>query len=258
MEHIEKVGDKFYNPELMRLLSQELKQDASDIVYKRVFGEEQTVQLGDNKYTLLPIGNINSRLQGILDGRIPRSRGTNSISGACRILKSKLEPITVKNANMEPIKSSYISHYKNVLGEEWSTDDFFNRLNSLSYRTYKYARDEKTGKIFIVGFFGAQIASGAGGKYLTNAELYVLPHFRGRGIATELVNQSFQLAHEDGIDGFDSLTYKVQGYNPLQFWRNIGANNTELYHISGSINEMINSMSRNSKAVKEENDREDK
>lgn len=120
MEHIKKIGNKLYKPEFMKILSEKLGQSVEDIVYERIFGEEQIVEVNDKRYKLLPIGNRNRRVQGILDGRIPHSRGTDSISGATRILTSKLEPITYDNANVERISDSYIKHYRDVLGEEWS------------------------------------------------------------------------------------------------------------------------------------------
>ena len=243
MEHIEKIENKLYTHDFMQILSKELGQNAEDIIYKIVFGEDEYIQVDGKEYTVFPIGNINTRVQGILDGRIPRTRGTDSISGASRILTSKLEPIRVNEASVERIRDSYISHYRDSLGEEWSTDDFNNRLNSLSYVTYKYARDEETGEIIVIGFFGVEIATAAGGKYLTNGELYVLPEFRGRKIATELIHQTFSLAHEDGIENFDSLTYSIPGSDSLKFWENIGANDSGLYHISGSVSEILNNTS---------------
>lgn len=246
MEHIEKIGKKLYDPEFMQILSQQLGQNAEEIIYKIVFGEEEATQVEGKNYTIFPIGNINTRIQGILDGQIPRTRGTDSISGAIRILTSKLEPIRLKGASFDRIRDSYISHYRDSLGEEWSVEDFNNRLNSLSYVTYKYARDEETGEILVVGFFGVQIATAAGGKYLTNGELYVLPEFRGRKIATELVHQTLDLANEDGIENFDSLTYSVPGANPLEFWEKIGANDTGLYHIAGSVSEMLDNTTERS------------
>lgn len=210
-------------------------------------GGRKTIFVDDKKFTLFPIGNVKERVQRIyasdVDDKVSR-RGRDSESGALDILSSKLAPISIGEATFGLISKSYIDHYKAVLGEEWSAQDFIDRLVSLSYRTFKYARDESTGKVHVVGFFGAQIATGAGGKYLTNAELYVLPQFRGLGIATELVNQSFELAHRDGINGFDSLTYRVKDFDPLTFWEKIGAECTELHHIAGDIDIMMNNISQ--------------
>ena len=251
MEHVEKVGNKVWDEKLIYYLSKGLGIDISEVVYKRVYGEEQTVQVNGKTYTLLPIGNINEHIQSLIEH--PRhNRGTDSISAVMRIINEKLVPITIKDANMGPIMASYIEHYRKVLGEEWSDEDFVNKIKSLLYRTCKYARDEETGEIIVVGFFGGSIATAAVGKYLTNGELYVLPEFRGRGIATELVRQTLELAKEDGIEGFDSLTYKVPGHNSLQFWENIGANNTELYHIAGDINDMLNNLSNISENSKDD------
>lgn len=238
MEHTEKVG-KLWRPELMESLSEKLGQNVEDIVYKRVFGEEETVAINGKNYTLIPTGNINYSIQGLKDGTTSLNRGNNSESGVLRILTSNLTPIRINDANIDYVKSSYIGHYRDTLGEAWSDKDFDDRLNSLSYVTYKYVKDEATGEVFIAGFFGVQVATGAGGKYLTNGELYVLPEFRGRGIAKELVHQSLGLAFDDGIKNFDSLTYTAPGFDALGFWKNIGAENTELYHISGDVSTII-------------------
>ena len=243
MEHVKKIGNKLYKPEIMEVLSKRLGINAADIVYERVFGEEKDVQVNGKEYTLLPIGNRNEYVQTMLDNPNHRNRGNNSLSGAERILTSKLVPIKY-DADVDPIRDSYISHYKETLGEVWSNEDFNARISSLSYLTFKYAVDKETGRIFIVGFFGVQVATGAGGKYLTNGELYVLPEFRGMGIATELVHQTLGLAHEDGIENFDSLTYSVPGNDSLSFWKNIGADSTELYHIAGSVSEMLDGTSQ--------------
>ena len=79
MEHIEKIGNKLYTPEFMQILSKELGQNAEEIIYKKVFGEEEKVQVNGKNYTIFPIGNINKRVQRILDGQISRGRGTDSV-----------------------------------------------------------------------------------------------------------------------------------------------------------------------------------
>ena len=213
--------------------------DVGDILCKQIFGDEELIQVNGKDYTLLPIGNIR-------EGMCNWAEKSNHIrvQALDRAKDSSLTPITIPEASTDAIRESYIAHYKNVLGENWSDEDFEARLESLQYRVYKYARDEETGEIFVVGFFGALVATGAGGKYLTNAELYVLPQFRGKGIATELVKQSFDLALQDGITGFDSLTYRVPGFDSLKFWNNIGASTTELYHIAGDINEMVDNLTQ--------------
>ena len=213
--------------------------DVGDILYKQIFGDEELIQVNGKDYTLLPIGNVRKGMY--------RYAETNEHIRVSSLNNSKimsLTPITIPEASTDAIRESYIAHYKNVLGENWSNKDFDARLGSLQYCTYKYAKDEETGKIIVVGFFGALVATGAGGKYLTNAELYVLPQFRGKGIATELVKQSFDLALQDGITGFDSLTYRVPGFDSLKFWNNIGASTTELYHIAGDINEMVDNLTQ--------------
>ena len=79
----------------------------------------------------------------------------------------------------------------------------------------KYAIDLKSKEIFAIGFFGASVREGAGGKALTNAELYVMPEFRKLGIAQKMVSLSFDLAQNDGIKSFDSITYRVQNHDAL-------------------------------------------
>lgn len=96
-----------------------------------------------------------------------------------------------------------------------------------------------TGEVFAIGFFGALVKNGAGGKALTDAELYVMPEFRKMGIAKRMVGLTFELAKNDGIDNFDSVTYRVQSCDALSFWQKIGASVTGLTHIEGSISEII-------------------
>lgn len=203
--------------------------------YEIVWGEEEDVEIGGNIFTLYPVGN---RIIGT-NIWMDLSHDKWRFHTIRRILDRKFESITIDDADWRDICNSYLSHYQNILDEHWSDEDFTKRIQDLKYRTHKYAKDSKTGKIIVVGFFGANIAYGAGGRYLTNAELYVLPQFRGRGIARELVRQSFTLAHDDGIQAFDSLTYRVQNHNPLNFWQQAGAEITELIHIAGDLSEMI-------------------
>ena len=203
--------------------------------YEIVWGEEEDVEIGGNIFTVYPVGN---RIIGT-NIWMDLSHDKWRFHTIRRILDRKFEPITIDDADWGDICNSYLSHYQNILDEHWSDEDFTKRILDLKYRTHKYAKDSKTGKIIVVGFFGANIAYGAGGRYLTNAELYVLPQFRGRGIARELVRQSFTLAHDDGIQAFDSLTYRVQNHNPLNFWQQAGAEITELIHIAGDLSEMI-------------------
>lgn len=247
MRHIKTIGDvipKKHVAALMQMkpvrdfLNEKNIQSIEDTPYEVIFGEEKIVDLGGHEFVLLPVGNYKQNLKTLVRKGYQARRG-NSHSALERSLCENFEPIIIKDADFRSICDSYISHYKNVLGEEWSSGDFKKRITGLKYRTHKYARDTQTNKIIVVGFFGANIADGAGGQYLTNAELYVLPQFRGRGIAKELVRQSFDLAYEDGIRSFDSLTYRVTDYNPLKFWESINAETTELIHIAGDIGEML-------------------
>lgn len=249
MKHVKTIGNVIPENAMQKLMLHNekyvltfLKENnikrIQDIPYEVIFGEEEIVDLGGNSFVLLPVGNYKHRLKSLVIEGYQANSGCGP-STLMRRLESKFEPIIIKDADFRSICDSYISHYKNVLGEEWSSGDFKKRITGLKYRTHKYARDTQTNKIIVVGFFGANIADGAGGQYLTNAELYVLPQFRGRGIAKELVRQSFDLAYEDGIRSFDSLTYRVTDYNPLKFWQSINAETTELIHIAGDIGEML-------------------
>lgn len=146
--------------------------------------------------------------------------------------------------NLEEICASYIEHYRNALNETWSEEDFYARLEQLKYLSVKYAMDVETGKLFAGGFFGALVKSGAGGKALTDAELYVIPQFRKLGIAKKLVQLSFELAHMHGIQNFDSVTYRVGNHNSLNFWNSLGATVSGLIHIEGNISDMIETLNK--------------
>lgn len=247
MVHIKTIGSVIpenHELELMqdssmwKFLKENNIESIKDIPYEVIVGEEEIIDLGGHSFVLLPVGNYKKTLKDLVIKGYKAQRGC----GPSRLkerLKAKFEPIIIKDADFRSICDSYINHYKNVLREEWSSGDFQKRVTELKYRTHKYARDSRTNKIIVVGFFGANIADGAGGQYLTNAELYVLPQFRGRGIAKELVRQSFDLAYSDGIRSFDSLTYRVTDHNPLKFWQSINAETTELIHIAGDIGEML-------------------
>lgn len=152
--------------------------------------------------------------------------------------------ISIDNS-FKRICESFIDYYRDSLGEEWSEEDFYKWLESVKYLTIKYAKNVDTGELIAVGFFGSQVRLGAGGRALTNAELYVLPEFRGMGIASKLVGVSFSKAKMDGIENFDSITYRIPSMNALKFWESIGANVSGLYHIEGAIPEMMEKINNN-------------
>lgn len=251
MKHIKTIGDCIpkdvqqqieNNSLVMYYLNKQGFNSIQDFPYEVVDGEEQIVDLGGHKYTILPVVYIEETLKDIVTNGYKRIRNQN-VRALSRIFCNRLHPITIKDADWSSICESYINHYKSILGENWSHMDFEMRVKNLKYRSHKYAIDNNTGKTIVVGFFGTNIAYGAGGEYLTNAELYVLPQFRGRGIASELVKQSFELASACGIYSFDSLTYKAGHHNPLKFWEGINAETTELIHVAGDIGEMIDAIS---------------
>lgn len=111
----------------------------------------------------------------------------------------------------------------------------------------KYAEDLETGEVFAIGFFGTLVKNGAGGKSLTDAELYVMPEFRNKGIAKKIVGLTFELAKNVGIENFDSITYRVQTCDALAFWQKVGASVTGLTHIEGNIPEIIDVIDKSSR-----------
>ena len=124
MIHEEKIGKRIWDSSFREKLGEYLGKNIEDIVYKRVYGEEENVEIDGKSYTILPIGNINRSIQGLLDGTISHNNGTHSFTGARRVLNYNLEPITIKDAKTNRIRASYIKHYHDTLGEVWSEKDF--------------------------------------------------------------------------------------------------------------------------------------
>jgi hypothetical protein len=56
---------------------------------------------------------------------------------------------------------------------------------------------------------------------------------------TKELEYKFELAKTDGIENFDSITYRVQSCDALSFWERIGALVTGLTYIEGNISEII-------------------
>lgn len=138
----------------------------------------------------------------------------------------------------DKICKSYIKHYQESLDEPWAEKFFYQMVKQLKFLSVKYAQDIETKEIFAIGFFGAYIRNGATGECLTNAELYVMPEFRRKGIAKKLVGLTFDRALEKNIYEFDSVTYRLPNQDALSFWQSVGAEVSGLYHIEGNIEQM--------------------
>lgn len=228
--------------------------DLSSIIYKKTVDDLEMVNNDFGKFTLLPMGLINSNIPTkFIDKNYAGAQGSYRLNNFYEMFAKdpKYVPFYYPNDSDTPSKdtlsklcSSYIKHYKESLGEEWSEEDFYNMFSSLKYLSVKYAKDEVTGEVFAVGFFGASIREGAGGKALTNAELYVMPEFRHMGIAKKMVGLTFEQAKNDGIENFDSITYRVTNNDSLAFWQGVGASVSGLIHIEGNIPEMVETISK--------------
>lgn len=229
------------------------------VLYKKTIDDIEEVIINSQVYKLLPMGLINSNIPTkFIDKNFVDSSSRYRLNNfhAIHRCEPKLKPFYYPNDSLHPIKDSlkrlcesYIKHYKDALGEEWTEEDFYNMFFSLEYLSVKYAINEETKEIFAVGFFGASVRNGAGGKALTNAELYVMPEFRNMRIAKKMVGLTFEQAKNDDIKNFDSITYRVQNNDSLAFWENIGASVSGLIHIEGDIPEIL-SVINNSKLSK--------
>lgn len=241
--------------------------DLEGTIYKLLADESEIVNLSSESYELLPVGLINKNVPAIFIDDLPDENKPNVTRNGFRKLlftepnynifyysndkKNSMDEnsaILSIDSSFKQICESYIEHYRESLDENWSEKDFYEMLKNLKYLTIKYARNVDTKELIVIGFFGAFVRNGVGGRALTNAELYVMPEFRGMGIAKRLVGVSFSKAKMDGIENFDSITYRTPSMNALKFWESIGANVSGLYHIEGTIPEMmekINNKTRN-------------
>ncbi len=223
--------------------------DLTFSVYKRLVDDFEVIEIESKSYQLLPMGLINENLSrrfledGYEDGtgRFSVNELRQSVINRpnFRFLYYPEESKVPEKDTLYRICESYKKHYKENLNESWSEEDFYKMISDLSYLSVKYGRDTETNEIFVVGFFGCYVRSCAGGKALTNAELYVMPEFRHHGIARKMVGLTFEKAKEDGIESFDSITYHVPNHNALAFWESIGASVSGLFHIEGEISEML-------------------
>lgn len=221
--------------------------DLHSTLYKKLIDDYEEVSVGSRKFILLPMGFINSNVSPLFIDK-NHNGGTHISLNYWRNIflhEPKFKMFYYPNDSKNPVREtlnqvrdSYINHYATTLNEYWSEEDFYARLEQLKYLSVKYAMDEETKQIFAIGFFGALVKSGAGGEALTDAELYVMPEFRKLGIAKKMVDLSFELARLNGIENFDSVTYRVQTQDSLAFWKAVGAEESGLIHIEGNISEM--------------------
>ena len=219
-------------------------------LYKKLIDDYEVLTINGKEVQLLPMGLRNSIINKTLIGDVIRyfHRGSMYTYEAILLKKPKFVPFyypdndsrIVQLENFKKLCFSYIAHHQNTLGEVWSEKDFYTMLSNLKYLSVKYAKDLASGEIFAIGFFGADNRNGAGGLALTNAELYVMPEFRGLGIAKKMVGLTFELAKNDGIENFDSITYRIPGNDALAFWQNVGASISGLIPIEGYIPNMLN------------------
>lgn len=222
-----------------------------EVLYKKLIDDYEEVNLETNKYQLLPMGLINKSIPSWFIKEEPG--GVPTINSYVQIFlrEPQFAPFYYPDDSKVPIEetfqsvcTSYIQHYKEALNESWCEEDFYKMLFSLKYLSIKYAFDLKENKVFAVGFFGTSVREGAGGKALTNAELYVMPAFRKLGIAKKMIALSFDLARSEGIENFDSITYRVQNQDSLSFLQSIGAKVSGLIHIEGNIPEMLEKLEK--------------
>lgn len=248
------AGNRIYGEFLKKVNEKDI--DLDKVLYKQLVDDYEEVEIDSRKINLLPMGIINSDVPEYFVKKEDRS-----IAGRYGNL-NVFENMFLKDPNWEPLHyhtsdnfrqvfgricASYIEHYGKSLNEVWTEGNFYARLNDLKYLSVKYAKDLDTGEVFAIGFFGALVKNGAGGKALTDAELYVMPEFRKMGIAKRMVGLTFELAKNDGIDNFDSITYRVQSCDALSFWQKIGASVTGLTHIEGNISEIIENIDNSNK-----------
>lgn len=233
--------------------------DLHKVIYKKLVDDYEEVEINSKKVGLLPMGLKNHNVPEFFIRKEERKHagryGSIGVFIDMFLNEAHFGPLYYHARDsfkqvFGKICASYIDHYKETLNEVWSEKDFYARLADLSYLTVKYAKDLETGEIFAIGFFGSLVKNGAGGKMLTDAELYVMPEFRKMGIAKRMVGLSFELAKSDGIMDFDSITYRVPSCDALSFWQRIGASVTGLTHIEGNIPEIIEVIDESSKKNK--------
>lgn len=229
--------------------------DFANVPYKRLVDEASEVIVNGKKVTLLPLGLINDEVRNFLNHDVKTMGSRFALSSFKRLINREDEYKTMCYPNglttpprgsLKELCASYIEYYKDSLDEEWSEEDFYKMFSELNYLSLKYAIDEDSEQPRVIGFFGAYERSGAGGKSLTNAELFVMPEFRGMGIARKLVGITFDQAKSNGVNSFDSVTYHIKSQNSLAFWEKMGASVSGLIHIEGDISEMLEVINKES------------
>lgn len=203
--------------------------DFEKVVHKKFIDNYQDIETSSGKYMLLPLYLINLNVpRYFIKENSKRVNGRYRIATLRNMFFQKTDfkihhySKQLDKGALSCICNSYIKYYKESLSEEWAEKEFYKMLSELEYLSMKYAIDNETNEIFVVGFFGAYVRSGAGGQTLTNGELYVMPEFRNLGIAKKLVGVTFDMAKESGIDNFDSITYRIKNQDSLAFWESIG------------------------------------
>lgn len=232
--------------------------DFSNVPYKQLADEARDEVIDGKKVTLLPMGLINDKVRHFLEmdiKNIGKRRGLalfKNLITTPNEFKTLYYPEFAKAATKEQLTricKSYIEYYRDSLDETWSDETFYEMFSELKYLTVKYAQGEDE-EPYVIGFFGAYERSGATGKCLTNAELYVMPEYRKMGIAKRLVGLSFDQAKANGVESFDSITYRIENQNALAFWEKVGANVSGLIHIEGDVSEMLEKINEDVKLKK--------
>ena len=59
-----------------------------------------------------------------------------------------------------------------------------------------------------------------------------------------MIALSFDLARSEGIENFDSITYRIQNQDSLSFLQGIGAKVSGLVHIEGNILEILEKLEK--------------
>lgn len=233
--------------------------DLTKVIYKRLVDDYEEIKINSKQFRLLPMGMKNRSIPSyFIEGQeadVAGKYGNLIVFRDMFLFEPRWGPFYYNSREkleqvFQKVCASYIDHYKKNLNEVWSEEDFYLRLLDLKYLSVKYAKDLETGEILAIGFFGTLVKNGAGGKTLTDAELYVMPEFRNMGIAKRMVGLTFELAKNEGIENFDSITYRVQSYDALSFWQRIGASVTGLTHIEGNIPEIIEIIDNSNKKNK--------
>ena len=167
--------------------------DFATVIHKKIIDDYEKIEINSRKYQLLPMGVINDNLSDeFINPEYIAASGYFSINQFRRNILDEPDfrlfyyPNDIKKPEISTFRricESYKKHYQENLEEIWNDENFYQMIADLNYLSVKYAIDLETKEIFAIGFFGAYIRNVSGGQSLTNAELYVMPEFRHRGIA---------------------------------------------------------------------------